>query len=287
MADVTVGPTGRDYPSLNSAVAGEQGDLSTIGPLNFLCDAFTDTTEVLIDSYTNPSATNRIYVGPASGAEHGGVNSAGYILQCSGTFSKALENKISHTRINGITVTRTTNGRGIVETLSSGDAGGCVYSNNFMNGASTTDTESAGFTCSSAGTQTTYLKVYNNVIEGFYYGIYHTTFRRADAYNNTCVGNKYGVYLINSNNPTNYKNNVCYGSVTADWFETGTTNGTFDYNRSGDGTTPGTNTGSSVVSGDFVDYAGGDYQPSAGGELAGTGTDLSSLFTDDITGAAR
>jgi hypothetical protein len=49
--------------------------------------------------------------------------------------------------------------------------------------------------------------------------------------------------------------------------------------------TSGTITG--LVTGDFVDFAGNDFNPAPSGNLDGTGADLSGTFTDDIAGNTR
>jgi hypothetical protein len=81
------------------------------------------------------------------------------------------------------------------------------------------------------------------------------------------------------------RNNVISGDVTGTpptAFGSSTSNNAFG----GTGAF-GNNQVTGITTTDFVDYAGGDYNPTPGGALDGAGVDLSADFTDDITGQTR
>ena len=81
------------------------------------------------------------------------------------------------------------------------------------------------------------------------------------------------------------KNCVAYSSAGTSF---STWSGATATNNAGNDTAaPGTSAVDSITTAAFVDYAGGDYHPAAGGALAGAAIDLSADFTDDITGATR
>lgn len=58
-------------------------------------------------------------------------------------------------------------------------------------------------------------------------------------------------------------------------------------NASNDATAPGANAQDNISIDDFAGYAAGNYRPAVSGALAGTGTDLSGSFTDDVAGDTR
>jgi len=273
MPDVTVGPSGRDYPTLAAAEAGEEGDLSTIGPLNFLCDAFTDTTLVSFTGWTNSSATNFITVTPASGAEHGGVPGQGYILDVSSGGS-AFYCNVGYTVVTGITID---NDSGFA--FSFGGVSSPALKNCIINGG----TSYAISMTAGAG-----IKIMNNRIVGGTGGIYCARFV-VEIHNNTIVGASItGIESTQNSANVIVKNNVCVDSTTSDFNLHANT--TVSNNASGDTTATGTGavTGISTSDGvDFVEPSTGNYQPTSTSALAGAGTDLSGTFTDDITGATR
>jgi hypothetical protein len=87
---------------------------------------------------------------------------------------------------------------------------------------------------------------------------------------------------------TNMWNNVCHGNTTwqyAQYFASWS--GTATNNASSDTSAPGTSPVHGTVDGDFVDLANNDIHPTEGGNLDGTGADLSGKFTHDFDGVER
>lgn len=109
---------------------------------------------------------------------------------------------------------------------------------------------------------------------------------RYNAYNCTAVNCAIG-FGSGSTNKAAIKNCVAYGSTTID-FENQVDATNSDYNASSD---TSANVFANYVTGidstDFIDAAGGDFHLASGSALIGVGSNLYSLFTDDIDGDIR
>lgn len=108
--------------------------------------------------------------------------------------------------------------------------------------------------------------------------------------NNTIV-NVTGIGILNSNDNANRKsiqNNIVLSTTGACFSGTFTSTVALGYNFADDDTEPGSN-GGDVVTGDFTNFAGGDFTPTGSAAWRASGVDLGSNIdrATDITGRNR
>ena len=271
----TVAPSGGDYTSLSAAITGEltarAGLVARDEQLVIECAAFTDTTIVEIDGFTT-DATRNIIVRAAAGAEHDGVPGAGYKLVAALNFGGVLEALQEYVEFHGIEVENTSDRFSYGLRLQRGNS---VVKDVICSGAA-----AAGF-FAAVGLP---LKQFINCLAvscniGLGNNNDNVEFLNCTAVN--CTTGFAGHFYGGSVKLTNCVAFDC-GTDFLPGAEPGSAN-----NASEDATAPGTSSVTSITSGAFEDYAGGDYTPAAGGALDDAGTDLSAFFTDDITGATR
>lgn len=268
---VTVGPSGRDYTTLNAAwtgtVSAHTSPVDDSQPWAFELDAFTDTTSATIGNVPT-STTNNITFRAAAGAEHAGVKGAGYVgspitVNAGNCVFLDLEFRAAS---NGQIVfdARNLNGPLTVKR--------CITSTD-----ATTLGSGDGFWPANAEA---YFE--NCLADGpFDIAFVGSAFTDSTFRNCTARESSRG-FFRNSSNAT-VTNCVGFDTVSDD-FSSGFSG---DYNASEDTSAPGANSITGLTTAAFTDYANGDYTPASGGALDGAGTDLSAFFTDDITGSTR
>ena len=271
----TVAPSGGDYTSLSAAITGEltaRADLvARDEQLVIECAAFTDTTIVEIDGFTT-DATRNIIVRAAAGAEHDGVPGAGYKLIASLSYGGALEALQGYVEFHGIEVENTGFAAAYGLTLQRG--------NNVVKDVICSGASEGGFGAGGLP----FTQFINCLAVSCSVGLNTSNYDNVELLNCTavnCTTGFAGHFYGGSVKLTNCVAFDC-GTDFLPGAEPGSAN-----NASEDATAPGTSSVTSITSGAFEDYAGGDYTPAAGGALDDAGTDLSAFFTDDITGATR
>lgn len=275
----------RAYASMSEWNTAEATDLVSAGDTHrVVCSSGLDavaSVAVTAGAGWTTDASNYITIEADPSDGHGGVYGAGYRLEITTSgYSETLVVNVPNTVIKGITIENTSgaasargaNINAIAPVFDScffvavSSTGSCAYISNSDGGLFTNCVaiaKDAGTTCFNIG-----------------------NFDYATFYNCTAISGSRGYYRIGTGGTSaEIKNCVAYGASTADMGGTKWTasskNATSD--TSAIGTSPVTN----ITTAAFVDYAGGDYSPEAGGALDGAGSDLSAFFTHDITGATR
>jgi len=273
---VTVSDTGTpDYSSFGAMVTGElaaRGDLvSRDENLIVEFDAFIDTDTDTLDGFT-ADATRNITLKAASGAGHGGTPKAGYVLR------RNYIGSVGH---------RLYQAHAVVEDLEF-DTGGLdlsthvdvvsdiVFRRCIFDAQPASDGNTNVITELSTFQNCLFLSGGRAVAANSLAAIFQNcSFINTS---NPAVDNSFG--LLGMSNATlencvviNHKRESIYlglGTLTTTALDDGAISGAIAVSES-----------------DFTDFPNGDYTPASGGTLDGSGTDLSTDFTDDITGATR
>lgn len=282
---ITVGPTGRDYTSMQAAEAGEQTDLIVLNDVaEFVCDAFADAS-VTVDGWTT-DATRYVIIRAATGAEaQMPWSTSAYRILATNVWG--IENYEGYTRVQRIQIEQTVPAAvgGIKNRAATRmDVERCVIRSN-----------GAGSLIGLDQTQAGELRVRNTLVYGFSnHGATCGAFSGGvmRLYNCTIVEN--GGRGINragndGNNLLYVKNTLCSGNTGGDFAQSASA-GT-DYNATGDASVIGANSRASQTF-TFINAAGGDYHlAAADAGAAGYGTDLSAdadyPFADDFDGVTR
>lgn len=252
----------RAYASLSECEANEQADFVTAtNNLVIKCVAGTDTTFCLFDGSTT-SATYDIRIEPDSGSDHAGVIGAGYEMVVDQATFGALYINDDNITIYGIQITNTNGTAGAYGILCGG--ANMTLERCYVKGGSEGTTSAVllantGAVCRSC--------VFDNS------GAYgagaadwvDAVFEWCGAYGNAVGFNRDGT------NGTNATATCCvaYNGSFADWFGTKWSG---SYNASSDSSEIGTNPiTTDIVSGDFVNAAGGDYNLASGSTLIDAG----------------
>jgi len=271
---ITVGPTGRDYTTLNEAatatVAAYTDPPTDLQPWVFECDAFVDTAGGGALDTISCTADYNITLRAAEGHEHGGVVGAGYVQD----------------RLNTVSTSHSLPAYGVARDVEFKTTGIYVGSALSLNTDVTLDrvivnAQTADYASRNAidvnrsGTTTRNCLILANG-RGIEARDPTTTIESCTVINTSGVS----TLGIVSDGDTTIKNTAIIGFASESVHGTPGTNTTNAIDDSAI-------TAVSITSADFVDYAGGNYAPAVGGALDGAGTDLSADFTDDITGATR
>jgi len=298
-ASTTVDSIGHEYTSLSAAEAGAS-DANHINNtslvtanviLNIPCyyDSGDDTTVVTVSGYTTGVSNYiKIYTPNNTSTEvnqsqrHAGKTATGVYRRQVGSYEQGIINDQDYTVIQGLIVY----GWGS-HGINTGSRDNVNVSYNIVYGFSA----SGGCRGIHAGYSTN-VKVYNNIVYSCSQGIgldYSGT--GSLVYNNTVVKNTYGfVQNYGVGSYGTLKNNIA-SNTTSDYYVTGT--GSFfsvTYCASDDATADDWGGAGNRIDQTFtfVNYAGNDFHlASSDAGAKDYGTDLSSIFTDDIDGETR
>lgn len=293
-ATKTVKSSGGDYTSLNAALAGLSGNLTTdcagtggAGILTIECYAMQDTTAVDTGTGYTTSADYYINITVPTAERHAGIwNDSKYRLVPSGEVT-SFKLGAAYTKIIGLQVSCTTGNydyRYAIASLATGvnsRISQCILKNQNPSNA-----YRRGISIVTAGPY----YIYNNIVYGFSgtgcTGIYvDTASDKVYIYNNTVVNCAIG---IDSNG---YQDIVSINNITNDCTDgfSGTFDANSDYNCSDiESDAPGANSVTGEVI--FADEANDDFHLGATDSVAinaGSGATPKSIFTDDIDGQSR
>jgi hypothetical protein len=297
---VTVKPSGGDYPSLNSAEAGEQGNLVTLDrQLDVAWYSMDDTTRCVFSGWTTDATRYvRVYTPPTE-RHDGKWNAAKQRYRVTsgwGGFFNGLDCQIPFTRFEGLQISGEpdTTGNDRVAIAGVGDGGwikDCIVR------IVPPGTPGTGY----SGIQATHSNAHSYVVNcvvyttggtplaasnGISFGTGNFTYN-GYAYSNTVYGWGTGITKT-AGNALVAKNNLCNGNTTdyggSPYAASSVTN------LSEDTSSPNTALRSKAVT--FVDEAGFDFHLSPSDANAkGAGTDLSAdaafPFSTDIDGQTR
>ena len=300
MATKTIKTSGGDYTTLSAWEAGEQADITGLGPSVAECYSMSDTTAVVIAGWTTTASDYiRIYT-PTSERHDGKWNTSKYRLT-SGN-STAIDISEDFVRLDGLQLYHdgvSADNRYAVNISGTG-AGAVIYVTNcILRGNNNGGWYDSGVNTTSTAVGTIY--IYNNMIydwgrsgsashAGICINAPGASSIDAYVYNNTIQNCRYGISRLDSD--IFAVNNLFSASVTAD------ANGTFaagtDYNATNAASIGYTVTGSGNTHDrtsqtfTFVDSANDDFHLQSGDAGAKDfGSDLSGTFTVDIDGATR
>ena len=99
---ITVGPSGRDYTTIQGAIDSLSGSLAD--PYEIVVDAGTYAENVDVSGFT-PSASNFVTIKPARGSHHGAVAGAGVLIEPS-TTGHAVTLSAAYTVLDGLEITQ-------------------------------------------------------------------------------------------------------------------------------------------------------------------------------------
>ena len=300
MATKTIKTSGGDYTTLSAWEAGEQADITGLGPSVAECYSMSDTTAVVIAGWTTTASDYiRIYT-PTSERHDGKWNTSKYRLT-SGN-STAIDISEDFVRIDGLQLYHdgvSADNRYAVNISGTG-AGAVIYVTNcILRGNNNGSWYDSGVNTTSTAVGTIY--IYNNMIydwgrsgsashAGICINAPGAASVDAYVYNNTIQNCHYGISRLDSD--IFAVNNLFSASVTAD--AAGTFAAGTDYNA-----TNAASIGYTVTGGGnthdrtsqtftFVDAANDDFHLQSGDAGAKDfGSDLSGTFTTDIDGATR
>ena len=289
----TLKTSGGDYSSIVTWESTEQTDLVAAGEqhvLSCFTGTYTINGGVNIDGWTT-DAVSYITVEAEPGSRHGGVWGAGVKFTNSTNWTYTFGVSQDYTVVDGVEAEHTTTLSGSSQAFVFAGTPAYPVIKNCLGQNSTTSITSGVFM--DQGTYNSPGKWINCVARvngsGTNDGFHVTNYDYPTAYNCTAINCYYGFIRdgVNGNDPT-FINCVAYNSAVSDFAsDTGSLSG--NNNASGDTTVStlsiGTVTG--ITSADFNDYDNGDYSPASGSDLIDAGTDLSSIFTDDIAGNTR
>ena len=272
--DTVAGPTG----SVDISNAGD----TAIPVMEFGVESWTESTAVQLYGAT-VNSVNKFIFRNAPGVPTGDPG-AGAVMNMTTTFGAiGIRNYLNYSTISGFDIVAT----GLRQTALNDSANNSTYSHLNVDAKNSTP-DVTGTTGLTLGNDCI---AFNNLIYGGGYdstapGIKVSRFNTKKAYNNTVTGFGNGIYVDSNGSPTiEAVGNACFDNFYDD-IQYITSGGTTSNNATQD--TTGEITGISVADGvDMVSPSTGDYRPTSGGKLAGTGADLSTTFTDDITGTTR
>lgn len=281
----TLGPSGGgyDYTILSVWESTVQGEFSASPqPCTLECFNFNgngNAGSMQYNGWTGLSAVNKptIYATEAEGPNGSTALLDGFYLTGASS-AGTIDYRQSYLTVRNIGVrTTATAAAGVIR--DGGNANGILL-DSLVIVVDATPTSGAGVHSG----YTTGIDVINCKVVGTYNGLFTLGTMRASS--NTIIDCLSSGVRIESSNAI-LKNNIAYNSVADDYSFSGTQNAANTNNASEDLTASGANPQTSITTSDFADYAGGDYSPAASGKLDGTGADLSTDFTADITGATR
>ena len=102
----TVG-SGKDYTTLNAALAGEQKDITASGSNQsyvFECDAIQDTTKVVVSATWVTDSTHTITIQTSTANRHTGVRGTGYRLVTNTDWDYAFYSTVAWVILDGISM---------------------------------------------------------------------------------------------------------------------------------------------------------------------------------------
>jgi hypothetical protein len=282
---VTVKPSGGDYTSLASAIAGEAANLVSLDrQLDIACYAMTDTTSVTISGFTT-DATRYVRIYTPSTERHAGKwNAAKYNLSPSASYTYALIVNIDYVRVEDLQIQNAaSNGDGNTRMISTADASAsdirldtCIF---YKSGSS-----AFGVNCQSGKVTIRNSLIYAMSADGVRnaYGSNSPTVLIDNCTIVNCTG--YGV--IDAGNTTTLRNVYSGGHATDAY--SGTMSRTTCAHSSAS-TFSGSTASVPHSTATFTNVTGGseDYHLVSGSALIDVGTDLSGTFTTDIDGATR
>ena len=296
----TLKSTGGDYSLMSTWESTEQTDLVAAGQSHVLeCYKGTTVTgnwqadgslfnSVTVSGWT-ADAANNLTIKAAAGEEHGGVSGAGFwIYRTNGSTPILVNSNTSmHITIMDIEARELSGlfGRKAFETNDSNAT--CILERCIAHSSGSGTSVGFSFAGGSASvTARNCLAIGPGSAVNSTYGFWcnkttNITLENCSSFDNSFAG----FYLLNDDNQHEIRNCVAYNNTT-DFVNMIHWDISLN-NASGDTTATGTGAVTGITSAAFVDYAGGDYHPAAGGALAGAAIDLSADFTDDITGATR
>jgi hypothetical protein len=277
---VTVQATGGDYTTIQAAESGEQKNLVTADEILVIdIEAGTYNESVDVGGWTTDS-TRYVRFKAQTGDEHGGVQGAGVKIASSVSFNFPLDCSQDYTQFFDLEFEQTNGSNAAFHCIScTGVRGERLIADS--NGSNCFDMRNAS--TSSPHTLINCLAIGANkgfdLANGSSNNWYNCTSIDATTVGFQCQAFSTMNVLV--------QNCVTYTAV-GDGFYTGAkTDSASDYNAAHDTRAPGANSVDNITSAAFEDYAGGDYAPADSGVLDGAGTDLSGIFTDDITGTTR
>ena len=279
----TLQSSGGDYSSLNSWESGRQRNLNTYGDFEVLeCYAFTQSTgsRLTIDGWSTGSTYYPI-IRAATGEEHNGDPTAGYIYQCTSTVSEAVDLLDQYFRFYDIGFEHAGGGARAVVRVYQGypTFERVIFNRSGGDGACLNLTHQ----------QTPYKRFRNCLMISISSCLSMDRRALGHTFENCLFNAGSGYSCIKWSNGTTsdtvFTNCFFEGGSTQDSVTTmGTcTNNAFETGLTSFGTSAVT--GVSLTN-DFVTY-GSDYRPTAGSALKGQGANLSGSFIDDITGTTR
>lgn len=302
MATKTIKPSGGDYTSLNAWEAGEQANITGLGPAIAECYSMLDSTAVVINGWTT-TASDYIKIYTPTAERHAGVYTTSKYRMDVGANTAITINE-DFVRVFGLQIyhsnTAVDNRHGI--DISGTSTSAVIHIGyNILRGNNNGGWYDSGVNTTSTATGTVY--IYNNIIYDWgrsgsaaYAGIcinaFSPTTLDAYIYNNTIQNCHYGISRLDADIIA--VNNLFSASVTAD--ASGTFAAGTDYNATsrasiGYTVTGGGNTHDRLSQTfTFVDGTNKDFHlqsSDAGAKDYGVSDPGSGLFSDDIDGATR
>jgi hypothetical protein len=259
------------YTTASSWEAAQQGVHTTNDTSVLECYADWPTglvNSVQISGWAGTSPTSTITIRAADGQGHNGVVGAGFFLFDNASL-QSIDVRENYVIIENIGVLTESSGAG--RAIYASNSGNTVV-RNFWAKQQAPGTSGDGIW--------DVWKTENCLLIGHYNSFRAKGTAGTEVSNCTVIDNVYRGYQGTGV----FKNCLTYGGSTS-WQVTDLGGST---NNASDGIAPpGANPITTLAAGDFVDYAGGDYNPAPSGQLDGAGVDLSGTFTDDIAGNTR
>ena len=288
----TIRASGGDYTTLSAWEAALPASLVTADEQHTaVCynDWPSGLADPVVIAGSVVDATRFIKITVAEGHRHDGTgNHTGFYLKGNkGANSGFFQNTVSYTQVEWLDVEHTRNSnyaRAIYSLAPYGSAKNCI--GKVQN--STNNTIECISWASNSNTESTWPLVVNCVALNGYCGFRDgndAARLRAKYYNCTAANCNTG-FPGHATIPGTAINCVAHDCTTG--FTTGW-QAASGYNAASDttATTLFSNSVSGIVDADFVDATGGDFHLASGSALIGVGTNLYSLFTDDIDGDIR
>lgn len=285
MATYTLGSSGRDYTSF-TALAAAEGDFAPGEDVVVECYADSNFDEYV--SFAAWNSVNSLTIRPAPG------QSPKHVLT-TGSTNPVFNFDTANVEFNLYDWEIDENGQNNKRTIRirKGTIARCYF-----HGKNTSRLDSRAYLSLNPSANCT-LRILNCLIDGGGTGtttdgivLENVTDSLAEFYidNNTIV-NVTGIGITNSNDNTNRKsiqNNIVLSTTGAAFSGTFTSTVALGYNFADDDTEPGSN-GGDVVTGDFTNFAGGDFSVATGAVWKASGVDLGSNAdrATDITGRNR
>jgi hypothetical protein len=295
-ATKTVKSSGGDYTSLNAALAGLSGNLTTncagtggAGILTIECYAMADTTAASTGTGYTTSADYYINITVPTAERHSGVwDTNKYYLSVNVSNYAALEVYENYTRMTGLQVAVNGTNDDDRSGIRIDGAGNCLIDQSIIRRLSSSHI-CQGIRFGNASSL--YCDIRNTYIYGFNVGAWYAGISCDDTSSNikiqncTISGNYYGI-----NGNSHVVTNCAVFNNTDDF--TGSMTISYCASDDGDGSnavniSPGATEADDWANA-FVDYANGDFHvKNTSSVLYNAATDLSGTFTDDIDGDTR